>query len=167
MNAMEVSLQAPTVRTPLQHQMQDDVPVDTLRLLTQSALLAVHRCLFDDAKVIAEGLQTSFGDYLGVAMTHATVTAADGRTLDALELFKKLSRAYPNISAPRCGYAMVMKELDLPGWRALAEEVALDDSDRQSRDAALAMLEGAAPGEAKRKTPSAAAATATAFMRFS
>jgi hypothetical protein len=163
MNAMEVSLHASTARAPVQGQMQDDVPLDTLRLLTQSALLAVHRCLIDDAKLITEGLHASFGDYAGVAMAHATVTAADGQTADALELFKKSCQAHPGVSALRCGYAMVKKELDLPGWRTLAEEVALDDSDPRSRDAAMAMLEGAAPSDAKRTSSSAV----MAGMRFS
>jgi hypothetical protein len=162
MNAMEVSLQTPAARAPGQRQMQDDVPVGTLRLLTQSALLAVHRCLIDDAKLISEGLHTSFGDYAGVAMAHATVIAADGQTADALELFKKSCQAHPGVSALRCGYAMVKKELDLPGWHALAEEVALDHSDPQSRDVALAMLEGAPPSDARRTSSTAA----MAGMRF-
>jgi thioredoxin-like negative regulator of GroEL len=123
----------------LQH-LQEDVPVDTLRLLTQTALLAVSRDFIDEANAISDGLQPSFGECVAVAMAHATVASADGRSADALDLLKRLCARYPRVSALKCALAMLKRELDLPGWRALAEDVAADDSDVQAREAARAML---------------------------
>jgi predicted Zn-dependent protease len=133
---------AASPKSLLQH-LQEDVPVDTLRLLTQTALLAVSSDFINEANAISDGLQPGFGEYVAVAMAHATVASADGRSADALDLLKRLCARYPHVSALRCALAMLKKELDLPGWRTLAEDVAADDSDPQARDAAQAMLRGA------------------------
>jgi hypothetical protein len=125
----------------LQH-IHEDVPVDTLRVLTQTALLAVSSDFIDEANAISDGLQPSFGEYVAVAMAHATVASADGRNADALDLLKRLCARYPRVSALKCALAMLKKELDLPGWRPLAEAVAADDSDGQACEAAHAMLRG-------------------------
>jgi predicted Zn-dependent protease len=146
MNAL-ISNRAAAAAPPkslLQH-LQEDVPVDTLRLLTQTALLAVSSDFINEANAISDGLQPGFGEYVAVAMAHATVASADGRSADALDLLKRLCTRYPHVSALRCALAMLKKELDLPGWRALAEAVAADDSDAQAREAAQAMLRVSSP----------------------
>jgi hypothetical protein len=140
MNALSYNrASAARSKSLLQH-LQEDVPVDTLRLLTQTALLAVSSDFIDEANAISDGLQPSFGEYVAVAMAHATVASADGRSADALDLLNRLCACYPQVSALRCALAMLKRELDLQGWRALAEEVAADDSDAQAREAAQAML---------------------------
>jgi thioredoxin-like negative regulator of GroEL len=126
----------------LQH-LHEDVPIDTLRLVTQTALLAVCSDYIDEANAISDGLQPSFGGYVAVAMAHATVASADGRSADALNLLTRLCARCPRVSALRCALAMLKKELDLPDWRSLAEEVAADNSDPQTRDAARGMLQSA------------------------
>ncbi len=142
-NAMSCGLRSATPHKSLLQHLHDDVPVDTLRLLTQTALLAVSSDFINEANAISDGLQPSFGEYVAVAMAHATVASADGRSADALDLLKRLCARYPHVSALKCALAMLKKELDLPGWRALAEDVAADHSDVQARDAAREMLRGA------------------------
>ncbi len=140
MNALSYNrAPAAPLKSLLQH-LQEDVPMGTLRVLTQTALLAVSSDFIDEANAISDGLQPSFGGYVAVAMAHATVASADGRSADALNLLDRLCARYPHVSALRCALAMLKKELDLPGWRALAEDVAADDSDAQAREAAQAML---------------------------
>ncbi len=142
MNALYMmNLQPASSHKSLLQHLHEDVPVDTLRLLTQTALLAVSRDFIDEANAISDGLQPGFGEYVAVAMAHATVASADGRSADALDLLNRLCVRYPQVSALRCAQAMLKKELGLPGWRSLAEELMADSADPQAREAARSMLE--------------------------
>jgi hypothetical protein len=134
------ALTGPSPGRSLLQRLREDVPLDTLRLLTQTALLAVSRDFIDEANAISDGLQPGFGECVAVALAHVTVASADGRGADALALVERLCHRHPQVSALRCAQAMLQKELGLPGWRLLAEEIAADSSDPQARDAARRII---------------------------
>jgi predicted Zn-dependent protease len=128
------------IPTSLTEQIRQDVPLEVLRLVTRSALVAVCYSMVAEAQTIAEGLRPHFADYLGVAMAQATVLMAGGRHGEALEVLDDLARRHPDADAIVCACAMLKKEFGVSGWRALAQRVVDRDADVQAVTMAQEML---------------------------
>jgi hypothetical protein len=143
MMTVPIRLPGSTPRKSLLQHLHEDLPLGTLQLLTQTALLAVSRDFIDEANAISDGLQPGFGHCVAVAMAHATVASADGRSADALDLLERLCHRYPQAGALHCAQAMLRRELGLPGWRPLAEALAAHGTDPRDREAARLLLESA------------------------
>jgi predicted Zn-dependent protease len=102
---------------------EKDIPLDVLRVMTQSALAAVCQNMPDQAQRIIDGLTPHFLPYTAVAMARATVAMATGRHAEALQMLERLTKTNPQIDAVICACAMLKKEMGVPGWRALAQRV--------------------------------------------
>jgi thioredoxin-like negative regulator of GroEL len=130
----------PPLNPPLREALETEVGLETARLLTQVALLAVGTQRIEDAQLIVDGLAPVFGEYAAVAMARATVGVAAGRQREALEILESLSGEHPQLNAIRCAYAMLKKELGMSGWQVIAEAIAADADDPQASQVAEQML---------------------------
>jgi Bacterial type III secretion protein (HrpB1_HrpK) len=135
-------------RTELATEIDGDISLDVLRLLTGCALAAVCRQMPQEAQQIVDGLQPRFAAYTAVAMASATVATATGRLNDALRMMDRLATADPHNDAIACACAMLKRELGMPGWRALAQRVVDSDTDAQAVSLAEDML-GTTPPSAR------------------
>ena len=138
--------------------LEGDLPVDTLHLVTQTALMAIRQAMLDEAGTISRGLVPFERYYSTIAMAQATVAAATQRNAEALEILEQLIAEEPDFDAAVCACAMLKKEAGSPGWRNLAQRVVKRvDADPHAAKAAKALLEMPLDGPAGRKLPGASA----------
>jgi Bacterial type III secretion protein (HrpB1_HrpK) len=134
-----------------------DVPLDTLRLMTRTCLMAVVSKMPEEAQIIVD-----FSSYIAVAMARVTVAIATGRRAEALEKLDRLSNASPEIDAVTCAYAMLKKEMGVSGWRPLAQRVIERNTDPQAVEVARDLLDTAS----RRSGKSLGASAAQVGLRF-
>jgi hypothetical protein len=142
-------------------ELEHDVPLDTLRLLTRTALTAVATQQLDEATLIADGLQPCFGHYLAVAMASATVATATNRPAEALSKLETLVKLRPDMDGVVCACALLKKEMGLSGWRSLAQRVIDSDGDEDATRLAREML-----GTNVKESVPPPAIDASAVLRF-
>ena len=169
LRSIDVSIQTvPVPQSSLPKDLLDafekDVPLEVLRLLTGSTLMACGKGIFDHAQTIVDGLTPLFSKHVFVGMVRSIFDLATGRKDEALTALERLVEANPRDDTLLCMCALVKKQLGVSGWRSLAQCVVDRGEDADAVRVAEDLLAELAADADKKAVPSAKAALAN--MRF-
>lgn len=159
-----IGFQTPSLSAEELRQAERDVPFETLLLMAGSAVMACTRGLSNQAEDIAAGLTPHFSKHVFVTLLRAMLALSKGQQTEALQIVEGLMRSSPRSSYLMCTCATLKQQLDLPGWRELAQLVLDRGDDADAVGAAEQLL---AKGEAaSKRTTATASEAALANLRF-
>jgi hypothetical protein len=149
-------------------EIEEDVSTETIRLMTRVVLLANENQQQGHARVVVDGLQRPFSQYLSVGMVSVSLALAEGRHSDAMKHLDALAKDWPGNDLVLCACAVLKKELGASGWRDMARKVVERASDDDATRIARELL-GASPASAETTSRTSAHANtgAVAALRFS
>jgi hypothetical protein len=140
LSIQNLSTNASPAFAALTAELEKDIPLDVLRVLTHSSLAAVCMQMHADAQLIVNGLYPHFMRYPAVAMARVTVAIASGRQAEALQMVESLLQTHPQLDAALCCCALLKKSMGVPGWRVLAQRVISRGADADAVGMAEEML---------------------------
>jgi predicted Zn-dependent protease len=136
------------------------LPLNTVVLMVEAAVLAIGNDSPTDAKNIIDGLMLHASEHDIVPSLVASLATAEGRYADALQVFERLVKSKPQSDALICICASLRKELGVPGWRGLAQRVIDRGIDADAVGSAEKLLAGPIAKVDKMTAPAAKAAFA-------
>lgn len=164
MSIQTVPIQVASPSKHLIDMLEKDVPLEVLRLMSGSTLMACNKGIFDHAETIIDGLAPLFSKHFFVAVLRAMLDIARGRSAEALNVMEVLVKANPRDSTLLCMCAWLRKELGASGWRRLAQCVVDRGEDADAVRIAEELLAESAADLDNKAAPSAQAGLAS--MRF-
>lgn len=101
------------------------IDFETVRLLTQVGLLASWCGAHEQAATILSGASAWSPDVAQIRNCHGLALMMAGRSNEAVELLTDTTERHPDDEMARATLAFVLKQLDRPSWRTVAETVGL------------------------------------------
>jgi predicted Zn-dependent protease len=139
---------------------EKDVPLEVLRLMAGSTVMACGKGLVDQAQTIVDGLTPHFSKHMFVALLRSVLNLAAGRRAEALQVVEHAMKSNPRDDSLLCMCASMRKDLGTPGWRGLAQCVVDRGEDADAVRIAEALLAEPEVNRDKMAVPSAKAALA-------
>jgi Bacterial type III secretion protein (HrpB1_HrpK) len=140
LSIQNLSTNASPAFAALTAELEKDIPLDVLRVLTRSSMAALSVHMPAEARLIVDGLHPHFTRHPAVAMARVTVTIASGQPAEALQMVESLLQTHPQLDAALCCCALLKKSMGVPGWRVLAQRVISRGADADAVGMAEEML---------------------------